>query len=364
MMIALFLLLICFALPAWAQERGWEREWNEVLAAAKKEGTVMVAGPPNSVVRRVLPAKFTARFGIPVEYLGRRTSQTAAKVTVERRVGINTIDVFLSGSSTSIFLHQSKVLDPVKPILLLPGVVDPSKWKKGKLWFIDPQGKHILRLLNYTNASLYLNTDYVKPEEIKFAKDLLNPKWKGKISAFDPTTRGGGTTTAAKFLEALGEEFVRKLYIDQQPIISRNTRQLSDWLGRGVYPISLDGSSSAVRRMKEDGIPVKNIYGLPDLPVTTTAGTGFVLLVNRAPHPNAARVFINWMASKEGLEVYARAYKHATTRNDIDEASFLLPEEIPRPGANYFDTSVWDFSVTGKLKVRSRMKEILKLRSR
>ena len=116
--------------------------------------------------------------------------------------------------------------------------------------------------------------------------------------------------------------------------------------------------------MGVDGIPVMNIYSLPDLPSTTTAGTGMVLLVNRAPHPNAARVFINWIASKEGLEAYARAYGHATARNDIDEASFLPPEEILRPGANYFDTSVWEYSVTGKEKVRSRMEEILRLRSR
>ena len=162
----------------------------------------------------------------------------------------------------------------------------------------------------------------------------------------------------------MGEEFVRKLYVDQQPVISRNTRQLADWLGRGVYPISLDGSTATVKRMREDGIPVMNIYGLPDLPATITSGTGMVLLVNRAPHPNAARVFVNWIASKEGLEVYARAYGHATARNDIDEASFLPPEEILRPGANYFDTSVWEYSVTGKEKVRSRMEEILRLRSR
>ncbi len=109
--------------------------------------------------------------------------------------------------------------------------------------------------------------------------------------------------------------------------------------------------------MQADGIPVMNIYSLADLPATTTGR--MVLLVNRAPHPNAARVFINWIASKEGLEAYARAYGHATARNDIDEASFLLSEEIPRPGAKYFDTAVWDYSVTGKEKVRSRMKLLL-----
>ncbi len=70
----------------------------------------------------------------------------------------------------------------------------------------------------------------------------------------------------------------------------------------------------------------------------------------------------NWLASKEGLEVYARTYGHPTTRNDIDEASFLLPEEIPRPGLKYFDTGSWRFAVTEREKTRSFMEKLLKSR--
>ncbi len=87
-----------------------------------------------------------------------------------------------------------------------------------------------------------------------------------------------------------------------------------------------------------------------------------MVLMNKAPHPNAARVFVNWIASKEGLEVYARSYNHSITRNDIDELSFLTPEEIPRPGVNYFDNGNWEFTVIEKEKVRSRLKEILRSR--
>jgi ABC-type Fe3+ transport system substrate-binding protein len=83
-------------------------------------------------------------------------------------------------------------------------------------------------------------------------------------------------------------------------------------------------------------------------------------MMNKAPHPNAARVFVNWTASKEGLEIFARASASPTTRNDIDELSFAPPEIIPRPGVKYFDTSAWDFTVTGKEKARLFMKDLLK----
>ncbi len=355
-----FLLLICFAVPAWGQKGGWEEKWNGILAAARKEGKVVVGGNPVPDLRRDLPAAFRAKFGVPIEYIGRRGSQVVAQLRVERRAGFNTVDVMLTGMGTAaIILYPEKMLDPLKPVLILPEVVDPSKWKKGKLWFVDPEEEYVLRLLNYINPVLNINTRYVKPDGFKSIKDLLNPKWKGKISAFDPTLPGRGTNTAAFLYAQLGEGFVKRLYVDQKPIFSRSSRQIVDWLARGIYPISLDGGQARVKRMHREGFPVMNVYNLPDFPGSVTAGQGAVVLMNKAPHPNAARVFINWLASKEGLEVYARAHKHPTTRNDIDELSFLGSEEIPRPNVSYFDDSNWEFTVTQKEKVRWRMKAIL-----
>jgi iron(III) transport system substrate-binding protein len=345
-----------------SQTNPWEREWNETLAAAREEGKVVVHGPPNRIVRREVPARFTARFGIPVEYLGGQTTEIASRLRSERGADIYTVDVFLSGvGTTGPILYPEKMLDPLKPLLILPEVVDPSKWKKGKLWFVDPEEKYVLRLLNYANAVLYLNTRHAKPEEFQSIRDLLHPKWRGKISAFDPTI-SQGLNTAALFYIQLGEEFVRRLYVDQQPAISRDSRQIADWLGRGTYPISIDGSSAQVDQMRQDGLPVMNVYSLPDLAGPVTAGSGVVALANRAPHPNAARVFINWIASREGLDVYARAYLHATTRADIDEASFVPAGQIPRPGIRYFDDSDWKFTTVDKQKVKAIMNEMMKLR--
>jgi iron(III) transport system substrate-binding protein len=256
-------------------------------------------------------------------------------------------------------LHQEKMLDPVKPLLLLPEVIDASRWKKGRLWFMDPEDRHILRLLSYVTGMFYINTDFVKPEEFKSAKDLLNPKWRGKISADDPTVAGSGNILAAQLYLQFGEEFVRKLYMEQKPVFSRNSRQLADWLIRGTYPIALDISSRDRERLKEEGFPIMTIYSLPDSPGAVSASSGLVALMNRAPHPNAARLFINWIASKEGLTEYSRTQRIASTRNDIDE-SFLPGEATPRPGVSYFDSYEWNFTVKEREKIRLRMKELLK----
>ena len=68
---------------------------------------------------------------------------------------------------------------------------------------------------------------------------------------------------------------------------------------------------------------------------------------------------MNWIASKEGSEVFNAAMGTVPTRNDIDESK-LPPEIIPRDGVKYFDTYDWEFTVTKKEQVRARMKELLR----
>jgi iron(III) transport system substrate-binding protein len=351
--------LLSLNLNLHAQEKAGEKQWADLIAAAKKEGKVVVRGFLGSDVVEGPPAKFTAKYGVPVEALTSRSSDVAAKLRTERQAGIYSTDVFLAGIGTLSLLYQEKMLDPIKPALIAPGVVDPSKWKKGKPWFMDPEDKYILRLLSYVTGMFYLNTKHVKPEEFRSIKDLLNPKWQGKISADDPTVSGSGVINAAQFYLEQGEDFVRKLYIEQKPVFSRNTRQLADWLARGTYPIALNISSRDRERLKEEGFPIVAIYSLPDAPGSISASSGVVALMNKAPHPNAARLFINWLASKEGLEEYSRTQLIASTRTDVDE-SFLPPEAIPRAGLNYFDSYDWNFTVVEREKIRLRMKEILK----
>jgi iron(III) transport system substrate-binding protein len=326
--------------------------------AAKKEGKVVVAGPPDPAVRQEVPARFKARFGIPVEYVaGGRGGEDARRLKIERQAGIYTIDVYLGGASTTAVFYHDRMLDPVKPLLILPEALDPSKWKKGKPLFSDPDGSYALRLLSYVRPLFFVNTGYAKAEEFKSIKDLLQPKWKGKISVFDPTVSGSGLFNAAQYHLQFGEDFIKRLYVDQQPQMSRDFRQIADWLARGTYPISLDLFDAYAEQLKKEGFPIHTVVSLPDVEGRVASGIGEVVLLNKAPHPNAARVFLNWLASKDGLEAYARSYGSVPLRNDIDE-SFLAAYLAPRPGVAYFDTGAWDFLDTVE-KARLRLKELL-----
>jgi iron(III) transport system substrate-binding protein len=356
---ALLALVVLLPVSATAQNAGWKQSWEETLAAARQEGKVVVSGPPSAELRQVLPAAFKARYGITMEYLGGRSTELAGRLRAERQAGINSIDVVSAGiQSMALTFHREKMLQPLKPALQLPEVLDGKKWKKGKLWFSDPEEQYILRLSNTVTTMFHINTSAVKPGEIRSVKDLLDPKWKGKIALQDPTIPGSGSNQAAHLYFQHGEDFVKQLYVDQKPMISRDTRQITDGLARAIYPISLGAEDADVEKLRKEGIPITILENLSDLYPEISASFGQVALLDNAPHPNAAKVFVNWVASKEGSEVFNRAMGTVPTRNDIDE-SFLPPEIIPREGVKYFDTYDWEFTVTKKEIVRQRMKELL-----
>lgn len=345
-----------------AQSKDWEKEWNDILAAAKKEGRVVVAGSPDPVMRGEIIPKFMSRYGIPVEFIAGRSSQIVARVGTERSAGIYSIDVYLSGPDTTAnTLYGDKLVDPLRPLLILPEVVDGSKWKRGKPWFVDPEEKYALRPFSTISELLHINMDFIKPEEIRSSKELLNPKWKGKIATEDATTTGAGANQAARYYNQLGEEFVRKLYVEQKTVHTRERRQLSDWLARGTYPICLTCREDDLRPLKKEGFKIFEYYELSDVPAGVNGSPWMLTVANKAPHPNAARVFANWIVSREGLEIYARGYGSATLRADVDE-SFLNLKVLPRSGGKYFDDTDWKWIITGRRETREKVWKILKPR--
>src|ERR1700754_1319703 len=103
-----------------AQNADWKKDWDETVAAAKKEGTVVVLGQPSPAMRNEILPKFTERFGIKVELIAGQSSTTVGKVRTERASGIYSVDVFMSNGGTSIsVLYGEKMIDPLKPLLVL-----------------------------------------------------------------------------------------------------------------------------------------------------------------------------------------------------------------------------------------------------
>src|SRR5690348_6338672 len=126
--------------PAQAPAPAATSGWDTLMAAGRAEGKVVVSGPPDPGASTKLPEAFKKFSGIDMEYLAGNSSQLASRIQSERAAGQYTIDVSLSGADTvyGTFLANSW-LDPLKPALVLPEVVDGKLYRTGEPWFRDPE---------------------------------------------------------------------------------------------------------------------------------------------------------------------------------------------------------------------------------
>ena len=334
------------------------KSWDDLLAAAKAEGKVTVTGAPDAGTRQNLPAAFKQRFGIELEYLADATAVTA-RLQAERAAGQYNLDAEINGSdSVYVTLYGNGWLDPIKPALLLPEAADASKWKTGGPWFRDPKGDTVLQLFNTASPNVTLNADAVKATDIPTADALLDPKWKGKICAFDPSVNGAGLAIGCALYVAKGEDFVSKLYKGQGVVLTHDYKQLADWVAQGNYPIGLAVSQNYLDDYAKAGIKFAQPE-LSDAPDGTNGGFGLLVVINKAPHPNAARVFANWMASPEGMSIYSKTQFQVPVRNDIDP-TWLPPRVIPQPGIKYLDTYDYEFQTKQRSAIRGFYEKLLK----
>src|SRR5581483_10051087 len=120
--------------------------WQELAAAARAEGTLVLSSSPTPATRQNLPRAFKERFGVDVEYLGGRSAELVTRVENERAAGMYTLDVHLGGGDTVTSMYQNGWLAPLRPQLGAPEVVDPTVWRGGRLPFLDPDDSYLLEL--------------------------------------------------------------------------------------------------------------------------------------------------------------------------------------------------------------------------
>jgi len=341
---------VAFTSPSFAAE------WDEAVKAAKKEGRVSVKGPPGAKVRRALTSGFQKAFpGIRVEYGGGRGGELAAKIIRERRAGIYTTDVWIGGFGTQLsLLRPQGVQDPIRPALILPEVKDPKNWRDNRLEFADNDGKYAFVFVNQSGTILAYNTELVKAKDVpKSLKELLDPKWKGKIIASDPTASGPGRATFTWLYKNEGPEYIRALG-KQKIVFTRDRRSQADQIARGSYLLGIAVSNVDAKPFIDAGAPLQMVWNVKEGSYAS-ASYGGLALVNRAPHPNAAKVYINWVLGKEGQTLLANAAGWVSRRRDVPA---LDPAMELKPGVKYFRIYTEDVTFIYKTKpYRKLMKE-------
>lgn len=127
-----------------------------------------------------------------------------------------------------------------------------------------------------------------------------------------------------------GDDTVKQLLVDQQPVFSRDVRQITEGLVRGRYAVALGVLAPVLTEFRSQGIG-QNVKML-DLPDADYVPGYVTYPFNRAAHPSAAKLFLNWFLTKEAQTVYAKTTGLNSRRADVEPADAA---NLPRPGRTY-----------------------------
>jgi iron(III) transport system substrate-binding protein len=315
-----------------------DAEWNALIEAAKKEGTLNLATYAGTGLRNVSQAFMDTYPGINVEHQQFQSSSRdfVPRLLPEQKAGLYAWDI--ATMPTQEMLRQVREaggIDPIRPLIVKADLLDDKTWNDGfEGGFNDVEKKWGYSIGRDHDIQNWVNSDLVKDGEIRSLNDVLDPKWKGKICGGDPRTKGSGFTPSTIMRLRTGDDsLMKRLYVDQEVVVSADARQLTEGMVRGRFAIGL---GAVDRRILADfqaqglGKNIK-IIEIPEVEYTNAANNTVWLLKN-APHPNAAKLWVNWILSKEGSTLWSKNAQVNARRLDVpvyDEVTY------PKLGVEY-----------------------------
>jgi hypothetical protein len=229
-----------------SQATAGEVEWERAVKAAEQEGQVVVYKIARDSEWQAFQKKFPK---IKVVLIQGNAAQIQQRLLAERRAGKFLADVVRLGGGTSTSLYKAKALDPIGPALILSEVKDVSKWLDGKHHYNDIDNQYVF-VRGLSRFLLGYNQKFVDPKTLTSYWDLLDPKWKGKITIKDPKEPGGGSPCSFCITTAARPGISKKLFSVAGLTLVRDDRQQTDWLAAGKFPITLTSKPPRLKRRR------------------------------------------------------------------------------------------------------------------
>lgn len=336
-----------------ATQSAFDKQWADLIAAAKKEGELsIVGGPEGSQQDGAWYDQFAKQYGIKVTLTGGAANDVANRMLAERAQNVYTIDIAgLGNSGTQRFL-KADVLDPIAPLLIHPSVTDRSKgFEVSEPMWADQAQKYCQYVAIQALPNLgdfYYNSQKVSPAELdtlKSYKDLLDPRWKGRIVIGDISTGEASRDTTITWM-VLGQSWFNTLMRTQAPHVATNgdERWYADGVARGDFSIAIfPPGTASLQQAGSQGLPVKYMERtLSEGPAVQ--GIQRICAMNKPPHPNATKLFVNWTLMKEGqtaLNAFTNRTERASVRSDVPQGKVIesIWKRARTAGKFYSDTS-------------------------
>ncbi len=288
----------------------------QLVAAARQEGQVVLYTTliVEQIVRPLIKA-FNARIpGIDVKFVRADSSQEMVKLINEARAARVQADIWHLSDGLAPLLQEN-----------IAATLDLPSAKGLPTEFIDPKGHWVAT--NLSTRSFAYNTQLVPADQVpRTHQALLDPRWKGQF-VWHPYSIAGGFGFIGLVLKSMGEEngmrYLRALAKQNIIPLPIAARAVMDRIIAGEYPMGLEMNSSHAVISAAAGAPVRFV---PLDPVTMTMQIAG--LTRGAPHPNAGKLFLDFMISRAGQEVF-RDVDYIPMRPDVPAKS---PEVKPDTG--------------------------------
>jgi iron(III) transport system substrate-binding protein len=333
------LLVALWAGPGAAQSPDQAKaEWDRVVAAAEKEGTVVLNSQPNPVWRDFILREFAKAYPkIELNFSMIPSDQFVARVRVERQTGKYLWDLAAAGAAAGFTLYKDGAIDPFLPELILPQVNKPELWGGWDEGFVDTPKKYVFSMSAFV-LSPYYNAAHVPADKVAQLglRVMLDPAYAGKTAWQDPGIPGSGQSYAS-LMRTLGDADLRKLLVDQKATLYAQQAQVIEAMARGTAWFGIGPSVSALIApyVQAGALKQSDIQAFGNKPEVSiiSIGGNCLYVLNQRPHPNATRVFVNWMLQKDVQLALAKTLEQDSRRQDIPPVS--PPDTAPIKGAKY-----------------------------
>jgi len=315
---ALLAMTTVFTFSATPARADWKADWDTTVSAAKKEGALVLSVPSGRAWRDAL-AKFQEAYpDIKTEMTPVASRDFWPRIVKEHEAGQHLWDLRIGGIDAPAYNMKNKgELAPVKPLFILPEITDEKNWGAGfNGLFLDKEKQFFPAFVAYESQSVYYNKAKLNGAAPPTMLTLDAPQWAGKISMADP--RGGASLNVLVVMDKIfGDEPIKKL-MAQKPVITGEPRQMMDWLSSGRYPIAFGLPSATFVDYAARGASLGYFVKVQGIHLWSP-GVGAIEYMVKAPHPNASKLFVNWLLSKDTQTMLMQAVKLNSQRVDVPQ---------------------------------------------
>jgi iron(III) transport system substrate-binding protein len=292
--------LCALANPVWAQVAS-----DSLYRAARGEGEIMFGGAIKETAAEEISKAFAKRYpGIRVSYTRRPTEDMVKSVEADRKAGKVKFDLINVTEPADLLRWKAQGFLARVPLPEIVGNMRPETFDADGFFYalgITPMyGVYNTQMLDAGSA----------PKSLK--ELVTDPKWVGKIVISRPIRGGTSASALLNVVNAAGRDVIARAS-SLEVLLTRGNEAALAAVASGERPVSWGVSGYRVLDAKQDGEPVELIYWEEGLALAYFIGC----VPGRAPHPNSARLLLEWLLSVEGQMILVATGNFYSSRKDL-----------------------------------------------